>query len=434
MSKFNRVNSTFWRLFIPLATVICCLAALLVLLPPFGGLALARVQLVKATVGPQIEVYTGTDSQSIDKASITASKVSYDPDHNRFLVVWYDGRDFPSNGIWGRLLNGDGTPYGDAFSLCTTANNPMVAFDSASQRFLVVWNGIGGVTGQFLQPDGSLQGSEVIISDIDVSGHFDVVSLVYSAADQRFLVLLLGPYGASTYNLFGRFVSTGGVIGNTHFPITELNSGYGVWRCAAAYDSNNNRFLVAYGHNTAMQTCARLVNGNGSVGSEMVLSTALKSLFAAAFDPVHSRFLVLWNQAFGDFSDLSDHGHLFNADLTPHGGRITVTLDHYPGAFDVTYDADDRRFLVVGSSYNQPVFGRVLNLDGSPCGSPFTILDQWHMDPVWPYISYGTKSIGALAVYGDAPVPENGIDIFGNMVKFTIKNPVVPPILNLLLD
>jgi hypothetical protein len=407
---------------------------------------MAGGQLVKATVGPQIEVYAGAGGQSIGKGETTASKVAYDPNHNRFLVVWYDWRDYPYNGTWGRLLTGDGTPYGDAFSICSTAisqhYDPTVAFDSANQRFLVVWadNRFGswyypawGAMGQFVGPDGSLQGSEFIISGDEEIGHFYPMSLVYSPADQRFLVLLLASPSA-TINLYGRFVKADSGLAGVIFPITDTQTGLGIGRITAAYDGNNNRFLVAYHNATAGQTCARLVNGDGGVGDEKVLSTVVKTLDAAAFDPVNSRFLILWELAYGDFSnDLYDHGHLFNADLTPYGDQITVTLDQYPGGFDAIYDAYDRRFLVVGSSYNQPVFGRVLNLDGSRCGLPFTILDQWHMSPVWPYVSYGSQSAGALVVYGDAPVSENESDIFGNMVQFTVKNPDISPILNLLL-
>jgi hypothetical protein len=447
MSKFCRAHSLFWQLFLPSATVICCLAALLLLLPPFGGLAMAGGQLVEATVGPQIEVYAGAGGQSIGKSELTASRVAYDPTHNRFMVVWYDWRDYPDGGTWGRLLNGDGTLYGDAFSICTTAisqhYNPMVAFDSANQRFLVVWadNRFGswyypawGAMGQFVGPDGSLHGNEFIISG-DPSGEEEIgpfypASLVYSSADQRFLVLFLRD---SPYNLYGRFVEADGGLGGVVFPITDIQSGYGIWRITAAYDSNNNRFLVAYGNSTADQTCARLVNGDGVVGDEKVLSPVAKQLDSAAFDPVNSRFLVLWERAYGDVSsNLNDHGHLLNADLTPYGDQITLTLDQYPGGFDATYDAFERRFLVVGGSYNQPVFGRVLNLDGSLCGLPFTILD--YIYPSGPYVCYGSQSTGALVVYGAGTVPENEGDILGNMVQFTVMNPDTSPILILLID
>ena len=401
------------------------------------------------TVSPQLEVYAGAGDQSIGKAEGTASRVAYDPNHNRFLVVWYDWRDSPNNGTWGRLINGDGTAYGDAFAICTSEisqhYNPTVAFDSANQRFLVVWADNRSLPpygqawrtfGQFVAPDGSLQGSEFIISgNEDLYGPMGPTFLTYSTPDQRFLVLLLG--GSGSCNLYGRFVKAdGGLVGGGPFPITDIQSGYGVWRSTAAYDSNNNRFLVAYGDSTAGQTCARLVGGDGSVGPEIVLNPVEKQLDGAAFDPVNSRFLVLWERMYGDFSsDVYDQGHLFNADGSPYGSQITILPgDLYGSAFDVAFDIFNQKFMVVGTSTTKgAVFGQLLNLDTSLCGAPFTILDQGHMSPIWPYVSYGCQSSGALVFYGDAPVPENGADLFANLVKVTMQDTGLP-FLPLLLD
>lgn len=428
------------------------LLSLLSLASAGARLALAGPR-VTATVGPQLEVCVGPGGQAIGKAETTVSRAAYDPNHNRFLVVWYDWRDFPDNGTWGRLFNGDGTPYGDAFSICTSDIsqhcNPGVVFDSVNQRFLVVWadNRFGiwgfpawGAMGQFVGPDGSLQGTEFVISPND--GGYPAFT-AYSSVDQRFLVLFI--QGAGTpQNLQGQYVKADGSLSGQPFPITDIQTGYGVWRCTAAYDSNNNGFLVAYGNETTGQTCARLVNGSGSVGGEIVLNSVKKQLNTATFDPLNRRFLVLWERAFNDSSsDIFDQGHLFNADGTPYGSKITIlpgiSSKIYGGGFDATFDPSHRQFLVVGTSgtvaavFGQiAIFGQVLNLNGTLCGSPFAILDPGNMVPIWPYVVCGSPSAGAMVVYQESNLDD--LDIVSNMVRYTVNNPGISPLLNLLLD
>ena len=90
--------------------------------------------------------------------------VAYDSASGRFLVVWQDGRDGPMcDDIFGQMVNSDGTLYGDNFIIATDyfcQYRPAVANDSNQHQFLVVWyqNYMEGsdILGQLVDGEGNL--------------------------------------------------------------------------------------------------------------------------------------------------------------------------------------------------------------------------------------------------------------------------------------
>jgi len=112
-----------------------------------------------------------------------------------FLVVWQDGRNPLTTGedIYGQLIDASRTPIGPNFSISTATGNqvgPAVAFDTISQRFLVVWQdgrnaGTGeDIYGQLITSDGSMAGEVVVISD--VTGDQTTPSVAYGRINQSF--------------------------------------------------------------------------------------------------------------------------------------------------------------------------------------------------------------------------------------------------------
>ena len=84
-----------------------------------------------------------------------------------YLMVWEDdglGTLGDNNNIYGQIVHRDGTKSGGPIPICPAAARqraPRAAFDGAN--FLVIWNddrnGQGEIYGQFLAPNGTLQGS-----------------------------------------------------------------------------------------------------------------------------------------------------------------------------------------------------------------------------------------------------------------------------------
>jgi len=99
-----------------------------------------------------------------------APSVAYDSVNQRYLVAWYDYRSGAWD-IYGQVVNADGSLYGAGITSgvnFTISNalgyqqSPSMAYDSVNQRFLVVWqderNGPSDIYGQVVNADGSLYG------------------------------------------------------------------------------------------------------------------------------------------------------------------------------------------------------------------------------------------------------------------------------------
>lgn len=69
--------------------------------------------------------------------------VAFDDTHDRFLVVWEDGRQGTSNyDIYGRFYDWDGDPIGGDFAIRTEPRiecEPWVAFDNENNHYFIVW-------------------------------------------------------------------------------------------------------------------------------------------------------------------------------------------------------------------------------------------------------------------------------------------------------
>jgi len=74
--------------------------------------------------------------------------VAFDPENDRFLVVWKDARTGDSDSIWGQFVSSDGTPTGGNFQIsdenATDPEDPGVACNTADGSFLVLWSDFRG--------------------------------------------------------------------------------------------------------------------------------------------------------------------------------------------------------------------------------------------------------------------------------------------------
>jgi hypothetical protein len=157
-----------------------------------------------------------------------------DPDQNRYLVAWEQpvGDDFE---IMGQLIDADGKPSAcrpEPFSISLNPAgrdfSPEVGYDSASRRFLVVWEEQGPAAGSTALdysikgrlvggPSGCAQvspsGPAIQISDAGgmVERSADVALGVASDASSRFLVVYLrANAGAKEADVYGQMLNQDG--------------------------------------------------------------------------------------------------------------------------------------------------------------------------------------------------------------------------------
>jgi hypothetical protein len=149
--------------------------------------------LVNASTGTLYSTTSGTNfAISIADSLQTNPSVAYDSDDQRYLVVWSDNRNAGTTmyDIYGALVNADGSLYttisGTNFVISNAANTqlaPSVIYEIAYSRFLVVWQDqrVPGFTksdiyGQYVNVNGTLVGSEFIISDSATYGAVPTVA------------------------------------------------------------------------------------------------------------------------------------------------------------------------------------------------------------------------------------------------------------------
>ncbi len=176
--------------------------------------------------------------------------LAYDNSNQRFLVVWADTRGGSDYDIYGQLVNANGTLSGSNFVISDAASaqyNPSLAFDSTNQRFLVTWEDSRGgsyydIYGQLVNANGTLNNNNFVISDED----FDQLcpSVAFDSVTQRFLVVWEDIRSDETYDIYGQYVNANGTLSGANLAISEAS--YDQRTPVVAYNLNFANFLVAY--------------------------------------------------------------------------------------------------------------------------------------------------------------------------------------------
>lgn len=175
--------------------------------------------------------------------------VAYDSVNQRFLVAWADTRGGISYDIYAQLVNANGTLSGSNFVISEATNaqySPSVAYDGTNQRFLVVWYDLRSGTdydiyGQLVSANGTLSGSNFAVSE--AANDQNNPSVAFDSVNQRFLVVWEDARGA-TSDIYAQYVQADGTLSGSNFVISEAD--YDQLTPAVAYNYNFANFLVAY--------------------------------------------------------------------------------------------------------------------------------------------------------------------------------------------
>lgn len=384
----------------------------------------------EVVVGPQIDIYVGPNMQA-EPAAV------YDSINRRFLVVWDERLEGRAN-IYGQLVNSDGSLYAGRIAICEAQNNqyaygPQVAFDSVNQRFLVLWGDnhihqpegvwVAETYAQFVNSDGSPIGGNFAISPDPIQvGSTYPVAITFDTVQNRFLALMY-----LRGNAIGQFVNPDGSLAGGYFPITNYTAGYGVAGVRLGYDSNNDRFLVAYGNGDDGDIYGRMLNGDGTFYSaEFIISDTGgpgegNYIVSISFDPVNNRFLAVFDRVWWRHIV---QGQLINADASLYGSPITI-FDYRDGGSAI-FDPVNNKFLVT-ATYGDTQ-GQLLNTDGSFFGSSF-LIEPSHF-PYPPILAGDSLSIGSLVVWSVDLGMGTDRDIVGRIINLVNQPPVLDPISN----
>src|SRR5262245_1151572 len=214
--------------------------------------------------------------------------VAYNPPANEYLVVW-EGNDTAGplgntgQEIYGQRLSAAGgqvgahdfrlSDMGTEGDTSFNAFEPAVAYNGASNEYLVVWSGddnTGPLVDQeyeiFGQRVSAATGAEVGANDFRISdmgpdgdtgfGAFDS-AVTYNGTNNEYLVVWsgddnTGPLAKDEFEVFGqRLAATGAEVGENDFRLSDLgpdgDTRFGAGSPAVAYNRASNEYLVVWG-------------------------------------------------------------------------------------------------------------------------------------------------------------------------------------------
>jgi hypothetical protein len=332
-------------------------------------------------LGQQVAVSQNTSPRGAADAS-----VAFDTRNERFLVVWAaqtgTGSAHDRARIYGRFISDTGHPLGNQFQisrkgpplgLSESNSDPIVAYNSESGGFLVVWHGARG-SGAGCQESGSpatrifgqrlrSTGRKVGPRDFTISSPQQRCprdpSLVYNSDANEYLVV----WSNETTNpqVYGqRLDGEGEAVGTRSFHIS--NNTQSASETSLAYDPLARQYLVVWeggsivgqrltvtGAKTGAQ--AFVIGGGGNEASTVNASVT--------FNPRFREFLVVWKSGEGDtgstirgqriteFGRLSGVSQFQVSDPSLHAvGQPTVAYDPRANQYQVVFDANDPENVV----------------------------------------------------------------------------------------
>jgi len=245
----------------------------------------------------RVSASTGNNSGSVSRISVMGPEgdtaydarnpsVAYNSSNNEYLVVWYGDHNVGTlEGefeIWGKRINAsNGQSIGSQFRISDmgpTANrsydaiDPVVAYNSTNNSYLVVWRGEEGnlinaigefeIFGQQLSSTAAEVGSnDFRISDMGPNGDnlFDAYSpaLSYNSTSNEYMVVWYGDdnnasHVSGEFEIYGQRINalTGAEVGSNDFLITETGVAGFVTRSAQfpaiTWNSALNQYLVVW--------------------------------------------------------------------------------------------------------------------------------------------------------------------------------------------
>ncbi len=360
-----------------------------------------QYDLVGEVLNADATVFQGPFLISPDTGSEKAAAVAFDPENQKFLVVWED-----VGYIYGRFVDPTGLPIDDKFRISNIldsesgllpgpGSDPAVAYDNVDHRFLVVWTDYrityyGSIYGQLVNvnADGFLDGDNFPISN---SSQPAFPSIGYDNVNERFLVVWQAYQYPSGIDIYGQLVSKNGDlidkdgnIGSYNFPVTDFPGKQS--NPALAYDTRDQKFLVTWldtDFETYLGTLSgRFVKGDGTLGADII---AISDPFdvggfegpwfhsAVAYDNENQRFLAVWTDTRNfELSGVDIYGQFLDKD------------------------------------------GRLLKLNGTP-GIENSLISGSTEDQFSPSIAYNSIDPNFLVAFetwkpsGDSPVPQIGL-------------------------
>jgi hypothetical protein len=268
-----------------------------------------------------------------------------------------------------------------------TVNNyePAVAYNSNHDEYLVVWyNDQGGGTWDIyarrVDGDGSLLSNFTVFHD---AGRWDwQPDVAYNPDQDEYLIVYTYESSSSDYDVFARLVKWNGAdLGDPRYAEFSINNESGIqWNPAAAYNSQNEEYLVVYENwwsGGLRDIDARRVDKDGNAlggasGVNIATGTGeLRTFPDVVYSETQNEYLIVYNH--GPSTNGGIYGKVASHHLGTLSSEITICDDSYDQDFPAVAAGPDE-YLVVWEdgdwgTNNYDIFARRVSGDGTPQGS-----------------------------------------------------------------
>jgi hypothetical protein len=381
--------------------------------------------------------------------------VAYNSQANQYVVVWEDhhwglGENWS---IYGRRVGTDGAPIGGLISISYHGANhvlaPDVVYNPASGEFLVVWEyehsaADHDVYARRVAGDGTLIGDEFVISNL--SNWESNPAVAYSTASNQYLVVWEHLFEGQRHGIYGRRVSaSGALLGapiaiDTSSLLASALVPYDALAPAVAYGSASGQYLVVWQDKGPPKVdydiTARRVGNDGSlVGDEIAVSTweydQVKPRLA--FNHAANEFLVVWeDHHWGWGEDWDIYGQRVRANGTLAGANFGISWDGPKARLspDVAYHTAAGEYLVVWeyehAADDHDVKRRRVGSDGVLLDGEVVVSNHGGHEGS-PAVSAGSEW-SYLVVWEDGrQIGTMDLDIYGDLVTVPMPTPTNTP-------
>jgi hypothetical protein len=371
--------------------------------------------------------------------------LAYDENRDRFFSTWQDLRNDPKSGIdiYGRFLDGRGQPVSADIPITRARGSQgfsASAFDSANDRFLVVWTDWrdavdidSDIFGRLVNADGTPHGEEFrIAARRGVSQKFP--NLTFDPVRRRFLVVWVDSRTANVDKIFGRFVGADGDLEGGDFALAlegnEQDSP------SLLFDPRYDQFFVVW-RDTRENRPERLVKAvigtyvhaeRGPLGTSFLISLEKNgctplSLKAASFAPGEDTYFVAWSAgrdyyrmmpSEGGWPDRQNGLDVYGAFVRTGDGTLSkapfmiASEIDYQEAPAVAYDPNRDRFMIVWYDLRRPPTGRSMDIYGKYMSTRGTLSEEFLISDAgapgirwWPSVAFSPKSDSFLVLWED---------------------------------
>ena len=246
--------------------------------------------------------------------------IAYNSQREQYLVVWYNDR--PGNDdIRAQRISKDGALIGGPFYIAAGAGAerryPDVAYNSAADQYLVVWEhedswGFVGIHGRRVAGNGQvLDANDIEIRSVGSIYTPGSPAVGYALAANRYLVVWQEAFHPSiTTDILGQVVKPSGSPANAlegpQVPISHDPGNQARRKPDLAYNLARNEFLVAWeqyaggGNEDIYATRVKMAGGLGVLGAPLALATSAKDEWAPAVAAIPKpagvgQYLVVWH-------------------------------------------------------------------------------------------------------------------------------------------